>query len=91
MYLRPLDLGPLKQVTLPPAAPLAPELRGSIRSVELPPAKKLNALTFDLCEENGYVSGYDGRVVDILRAQSVKATFFAAANGWRHIWSAHNS
>ena len=72
-----LDLGPLKQVTLPPATPIAPELRGSIRGVTLPPGEKLIALTFDLCEENGYVSGYDGRVVDLLRAQGIKATFFA--------------
>ncbi|HVQ11216.1 MAG TPA: polysaccharide deacetylase family protein [Methyloceanibacter sp.] len=72
-----LDLGPLKQVTLPPATALAPELRGSVRSVELPPGEKLIALTFDLCEENGYVSGYDGSVVDLLRAQGIKATFFA--------------
>jgi hypothetical protein len=68
-----LDLGPLKQVTLPPATPIAPELRGSIRGVTLPPGEKLIALTFDLCEENGYVSGYDGRVVDLLRAQGIKA------------------
>ena len=72
-----LDLGPLKQVTLPPATPIATELRGSIRGVTLPPGEKLIALTFDLCEENGYVSGYDGRVVDFLRAQGIKATFFA--------------
>jgi peptidoglycan-N-acetylglucosamine deacetylase len=72
-----LDVAPLKQVTLAPATPVAPSLRGSIRSVELPPDKKLIALTFDLCEENGYVSGYDGRIVDLLRAQGIKATFFA--------------
>jgi peptidoglycan/xylan/chitin deacetylase (PgdA/CDA1 family) len=72
-----LDLAPLKQVALAPATPIAPALRGSIRGVELPPDKKLIALTFDLCEENGYVSGYDGRIVDLLRAQGVKATFFA--------------
>jgi peptidoglycan-N-acetylglucosamine deacetylase len=72
-----LDLGPLKQVTLPPATPIPPELRGSVRSVTLPPGEKLIAFTFDLCEENGYVSGYDGRVVDLLRAQGIKATFFA--------------
>src|SRR6478736_6340788 len=72
-----LDLAQLKQVTLPPATPVAPALRGSIRGVELPPDKKLIALTFDLCEENGYVSGYDGRIVDLLRAQGIKATFFA--------------
>ena len=72
-----LDLAQLKQVILAPATPVAPALRGSIRGVELPPDKKLIALTFDLCEENGYVSGYDGRIVDLLRAQGVKATFFA--------------
>ena len=72
-----LDLAPLKLVTLPTATPIKPELRGSIRGVELPPDKKLIALTFDLCEENGYVSGYDGRIVDYLRAQAIKATFFA--------------
>ena len=72
-----LDLAPLKQVSLAPATPIAPSLRGSIRGVELPPDKKLIALTFDLCEENGYVSGYDGRIVDFLRAQGIKATFFA--------------
>ena len=72
-----VDLVLLKQVPLPPATPIAPELRGSIRSVELPPNQKLIALTFDLCEENGYASGYDGRIVDLLRAQGVKATFFA--------------
>jgi peptidoglycan/xylan/chitin deacetylase (PgdA/CDA1 family) len=73
----PLDLTPLKAVTLPPATPLPAALRGSIRSVQLPPGEKLIALTFDLCEENGYVSGYDGRIVDLLRAEGVKATFFA--------------
>ena len=72
-----LDLTPLRQVTLPPATPIATELRGSIRGVTLPLGEKLIALTFDLCEENGYVSGYDGRVVDLLRAQGIKATFFA--------------
>ena len=74
---KPLDLAALKQVLPQPATPIPPELRGSIRSVTLPPGEKLIALTFDLCEENGYVSGYDGRVVDLLRAQGIKATFFA--------------
>lgn len=72
-----LDLAPLKQVTLAPATPVAPDLRGSIRGVELPPGNKMIALTFDLCEENGYTSGYDGRIIDLLRAQGIKATFFA--------------
>jgi len=73
----PLDLAPLKQMALPAATPVPLASRGSIRSVALPAGLKLIALTFDLCEENGYVSGYDGRIVDLLRAQGIKATFFA--------------
>jgi peptidoglycan-N-acetylglucosamine deacetylase len=73
----PLDIAALKQTPLPPVRPVEPALRGLIDSVELPADQKLIALTFDLCEESGYVSGYDGRIVDLLRAQGVKATFFA--------------
>jgi peptidoglycan/xylan/chitin deacetylase (PgdA/CDA1 family) len=72
-----LDLAPLKQTPLPAATPIPPELRGSIRAVELPPGEKLIALTFDLCETDTEVAGYDGRIVDLLREQGVKATFFA--------------
>ncbi len=72
-----LDLAPLRQQPLPVATPVPPELRGSIRGVTLPPGEKLIALTFDLCETDGDVAGYDGRIVDLLRAQGVKATFFA--------------
>ena len=57
--------------------PLPAALRGSIRRVALPPGVKLVALTFDLCEANGEVTGYDGGVVDYLRAHHIKATFFA--------------
>jgi len=71
------DLAPLRQEALPQATPVPPELRGSIRGVSLPPDKKLIALTFDLCETDGDVAGYDGRIVDLLRAQGIKATFFA--------------
>jgi peptidoglycan-N-acetylglucosamine deacetylase len=55
----------------------ATPIKGAIRRVALPPGKKLIALTFDLCETGGEVAGYDGPVVDYLRAQGVKATFFA--------------
>jgi len=72
-----LDTPALKQESLSPATPVPQELRGSIRGVELPTGKKLIALTFDLCETDGDVAGYDGRIVDLLRAQGVKATFFA--------------
>lgn len=57
--------------------PLPAALRGSIRRVSLPPGVKLVALTFDLCEANGEVTGYDGGIVDYLRAHHIKATFFA--------------
>lgn len=72
-----LDIEALRQEPLPAPVPVAEDLRGSIRSVELPPGRKLIALTFDLCESDGNHAGYDGRVVDLLRAEGVKATFFA--------------
>jgi peptidoglycan-N-acetylglucosamine deacetylase len=58
-------------------APIPQALSGSIRRVKLRGDKKLIALTFDLCEEKGAVTGYDGAIIDILRANGVKATFFA--------------
>src|SRR5262249_23339999 len=72
-----LDIPALKEESLSPATPVPQELRGSIRGVELPTGEKLLALTFDLCETDDDVAGYDGRIVDLLRAQGVKATFFA--------------
>jgi len=73
----PLDLAGLRREPLPATEPVAEDLRGSIRSVTLPPGEKLLALTFDLCETKGDRAGYDGRIVDLLRAQGAKATFFA--------------
>jgi len=72
-----LDLAGLKKEPLPATKPVAEDMRGSIRGVTLPPGEKLIALTFDLCETNSDRAGYDGRIVDLLRAQGVKATFFA--------------
>ena len=86
-----LDLTPLKQVTLPPATPIGTELRGSIRGVTLPPGEKLIALTFDLCEENGYVSGYDGRGSISCARKASRRHSSPAANGWRPIPSARSS
>ena len=57
--------------------PLAAPLRNSIRGVKLPADKKFIALTFDLCERAHARAGYDARVVNYLRAHSIKATFFA--------------
>lgn len=67
----------LPEIPLPPVAPVPPALRGSIRRVDLPPGVKMVALTFDLCEASGETSGYDGAIVDYLRAEGIAATFFA--------------
>lgn len=66
-----------RSATLPAPATFRP-VRGAVRRVTLPPgAPKLVALTFDVCEEPYEVAGYAGKLVDYLRDQSVKATFFA--------------
>jgi peptidoglycan/xylan/chitin deacetylase (PgdA/CDA1 family) len=49
----------------------------AIRRVKLPPGQKLVALTFDLCEQPNEIAGYQGATVDFLRANGIKATFFA--------------
>jgi peptidoglycan/xylan/chitin deacetylase (PgdA/CDA1 family) len=59
------------------AAPISTAAAGAIRRVALPPGKKLIALTFDLCETAGETAGYDGSIIDYLRSQRAKATFFA--------------
>jgi peptidoglycan-N-acetylglucosamine deacetylase len=56
--------------------PLESARRGSIRSVKLAHGEKLVALTFDLCENGGEISGYDAEIVDTLRRLGAKATFF---------------
>ena len=58
-------------------------LRGSIRRVELPKGQKLIALTFDLCEDRGEIAGYEGRIIDYLRHENVKATLFAGGKWMR--------
>ena len=58
-------------------ASLNPELQNSIRRVEPLDGIKVIALTFDLCESAKEKSGYDADIVNYLRENSVKATFFA--------------
>lgn len=58
-------------------APLPAARRGAIRSVRLPPGDKRIALTFDLCEQPYEITGYQGGIVDYLRAENIPATFFA--------------
>ena len=67
----------------PALPPLAPALRGSIRSVRPAGGEKVVALTFDLCEGGGEVSGYDAPLVAVLRDHGVRATFFAGGKWLR--------
>jgi len=62
---------------------LAPDFACSIRSVKPRNGEKLLALTFDLCEKSNEVTGYDGELVDILRAEKVHATFYAGGKWMR--------
>jgi peptidoglycan/xylan/chitin deacetylase (PgdA/CDA1 family) len=66
-----------------PLPPLPEELQNSIRSVNPTDGLKLIALTFDLCEGQGEIAGYDADIVDLLRAAKIKATFFAGGK-WLH-------
>ena len=70
------DTKPVKR-ELAAFSPVPEDKMGSIRRVKLRGDRKLIALTFDLCEEKGVVTGYDGAIVDTLRQNHVKATFFA--------------
>ena len=64
-------------------APLPEELRHSIRRVEPVEGQKPMALTFDLCETRGETAGYDDEIVNYLRDEKVKATFFAGGKWMR--------
>jgi peptidoglycan/xylan/chitin deacetylase (PgdA/CDA1 family) len=82
---------PLIPLNSPPAnpnprtvlPPVPAQWQGSIRGVDPLHGKKVVALTFDLCEAARGVSGYDAGIVNYLRAQRVKATFFAGGK-WLH-------
>ncbi|CAK0758551.1 peptidoglycan-N-acetylglucosamine deacetylase [Gammaproteobacteria bacterium] len=63
--------------------PLPESFARSIRYVIPKRGEKLIALTFDLCEKATEVTGYDAALINILRAQSVKATFFAGGKWLR--------
>ncbi|EFL51217.1 polysaccharide deacetylase [Solidesulfovibrio fructosivorans JJ]] len=80
--LGPPDRSPPEATTFPALPPLPEALAGSIRRVNTH-GEKLVALTFDLCELADQKSGYDGAVVDALRAAGAKATFFAGGKWMR--------
>lgn len=76
------DRSPPEATAFPPLPSLPPALAGSIRRVDTH-GEKLVALTFDLCELADQVAGYDGAVVEALRAAGAKATFFAGGKWLR--------
>jgi peptidoglycan/xylan/chitin deacetylase (PgdA/CDA1 family) len=61
-------------------APIAANLTGAIRRVDLPAGQKLVALTFDLCETPNEVAGYDGAIFETLRQAHIPATLFAGGH-----------
>ena len=54
-----------------------PELQNCIRRVNPTGGQKLVALTFDLCERLSEKTGYDAEIINYLRENGVKATFYA--------------
>ncbi len=72
-----------KPRTLHEFAELKVDRRGSIRRVEIAGGRKAIALTLDICEIRGEVSGYDGDIFDYLRSESAKATIFAGGKWMR--------
>lgn len=78
----PSDASPSGSVP-PPDNPAAPPFSHSIRYVKPRNGEKLVALTFDLCEQPNEISGYDAALVNYLRDQQVKATFFAGGKWMR--------
>ncbi len=76
-----------RKTGLPPNGELSPlpeGLRNSIRGVKPFNNEKVVALTFDLCEAPGEISGYDAAVVNTLRKHDVRATFFAGGKWMQH-------
>jgi peptidoglycan-N-acetylglucosamine deacetylase len=78
--VRPPPWLPACKNTLPP---LAPQLQNSIRSATPADGRKLIALTFDLCEGQREIAGYDADIIDFLRTNKIKATFYAGGK-WLH-------
>lgn len=74
---------PLRTHPIETAPPLPEAMRGSIRRVELPRGDNRLALTFDLCEMASDVTGYDAQLVNYLRRNGVRATFYAGGKWMR--------
>ncbi|MEG2172934.1 MAG: polysaccharide deacetylase family protein [Desulfovibrionaceae bacterium] len=63
--------------------PLPDSYTGTVRRVQVPQGKKLVALTFDACELQTSVSGFDRELVTSLRHYGAHATFFVGGKWMR--------
>ena len=77
------DPSPPERVAYRKPAIFPETLSGSIRYVKPRNSEKLVALTFDLCEGANERTGYDADLVNYLRDQQVKTTFFAGGKWMR--------
>jgi len=62
---------------------LVKERENSIRCIKPYNDRKIVALTFDLCEFANEICGYDSEIVNYLRENKIKATFFAGGKWMR--------
>lgn len=83
MNLNPVETPPLRTQPHSSLPPLAKSSTYAIRYIIPKTNEKLVALTFDLCETTTEVTGYDAELVNILRDQHAKATFFAGGKWLR--------
>lgn len=74
---------PFRTIPIHSNPPPGAELQNSIRGVRPSSNAKVVALTFDLCEGMGEISGYDAQLVNYLRENRVRATFFAGGKWMR--------
>jgi peptidoglycan-N-acetylglucosamine deacetylase len=72
-----LPLPPRLIAPLSELSPTKPAPSNSIRRINPIGNKKVIALTFDLCERADEITGYDYAIVNYLRANQIRATFFA--------------
>lgn len=78
------DVSPPARLTpINPQPALPDRLRGIIRRVALPAGDRRLALTFDLCERAVHVTGFDAALVEALRQDNARATFFAGGKWMR--------
>ncbi len=74
---------PAREIPTGTLSPFPREWQNSIRRVKPRDDRKLIALTFDLCEQANEITGYDAGIVNALRQDRVKATFFAGGKWMR--------